>query len=186
LKTHTVPLLHLAIDDGRHGIIQCLIEEGVDIDLPDENDISPLVLATQKNDITSMQALLAASASANDGSLHDAARMANADAIKLLLTHGHDPNFPCVRFEGRPPLFELCLNGPAHLKRIQATTQEKEQMVEKAIQALISGGAFTQDQLPQAGQRSLLFHALDSSNPYLMTKAFLVGAEKTLFTVLSY
>ncbi|PMD32806.1 hypothetical protein L207DRAFT_590496 [Hyaloscypha variabilis F] len=189
LKTHTVPLLHLAIDDGRHGIIQCLIEEGVDIDLPDENDISPLVLATQKNDITSMQALLAASASANDGSLHDAARMANADAIKLLLTHGHDPNFPCVRFEGRPPLFELCLNGPAHLKRIQATTQEKEQMVEKAIQALISGGAFTQDQLPQAGQRSLLFHALDSSNPYLMTKAFLkcrqythINMEFNLFT----
>jgi hypothetical protein len=83
-----------------------------DIDLPDENDITPLSLATQKNDMTSMQALLDASASANDGSLHDAARMANADAIKLLLTHGHDPNFPCVRFDGRPPLFELCLQWP--------------------------------------------------------------------------
>jgi hypothetical protein len=39
--------------------------------------------------------------------------------------------------------------------------------------------------LPQAGNRSLLFHALDSSNPYLMAKAFLVGAEKTFFTVLN-
>ena len=182
LKSHTVPLLHLAIDEGRHGIVQCLIEEGVDIDLPDDNDITPLVLATQKNDTKSMQALLDASASANDGSLHDAARMANADAIKLLLTHGHDPNFPCVRFDGRPPLFELCLNTPEHLKRTQATTQEKEKMVKKAIETLIGGKAFTQDQLPQAGQRSLLFHALDSSNPYLMTKAFLVGDDEMFST----
>ena len=177
MKFHTVPLLHLAIDEGRHGIVQCLIEEGADIDLPDDNDITPLVLATQKNDVKSMEALLAASASANDGSLHDAARMANADAIKLLLTHGHDPNFPCVRFDGRPPLFELCLNAPVHLKRTQATAQEKEKMVKKAIETLIAGKAFTQDQLPQAGQRSLLFHALDSTNPYLMTKAFLVSPD---------
>ncbi|KAE9382018.1 hypothetical protein N431DRAFT_476739 [Stipitochalara longipes BDJ] len=189
LRNHPVPLLHLAIDDGRHGIVQCLIEEGIDIDLPDENDITPLVLATQKNDMTSMQALLGASASANDGSLHDAARMANADAIKLLLMHGHDPNFPCVRFDGRPPLFELCLHAPEHLKRTQATSQEKEKMVKKAIETLIVGKAFTHDQLPQAGQRSLLFHALDSSNPYRMAKVFLecgqfrhINMEFNLFT----
>lgn len=160
MKTHNVPLLHLAIDDGRHGIIQCLIEEGAEVDVPDENDITPVVLATQKNDMRSMQTLLAASASPNDGSLHDAARMANADAINLLLKHGHDPNFLCVRFDGRPPLFELCLHAPDHLKRTQATNQQKEKMLKMAIKALIAGKAFTEDRLPQAGYRSLLFHAL--------------------------
>jgi len=38
---------------------------------------------------------------------------------------------------------------------------------------LISGEAFTEDRLPQAGNRSLLLHALVSSNPHLMTKALL-------------
>jgi hypothetical protein len=60
---------------------------------------------------------------------------------------------------------------------MQATTQQKEKLAKKAIEALISGQAFTKDCLPQAGHRSLLLHALDSSNPHLMTKAFLVGAE---------
>jgi hypothetical protein len=181
LKNHPESLLHLAIENGRHRIVQSLIKEGADIDLPDENYITPLSLATQKNDMTSMQALLNASASANDGSLHDAARMVNADAIKLLLEYGHDPNFPCVRFDGRTPLFELCLQAPECLKQTQATTQQKEKLTKKAIEALIAGEAFTKDRLPQAGNRSLLFHALDSSNPYLMTKSFLVGAEEKLF-----
>jgi hypothetical protein len=181
LKNHPESLLHLAIENGRHGIVQCLVKEGADIDLPDEDDITPLNLATQKNDMTSLQALLDASASANDGSLHDAARMVNADAINLLLKHGHDPNFPCVRFDGRTPLFELCLKAPEYLKQIQATPQQKEKLAKKAIEALISGQAFTKDCLPQAGYRSLLLHALDSLNPYLMTKAFLVGAEENLF-----
>jgi ankyrin repeat protein len=122
LRNHPESLLHLAIENGRHRIVQSLIKEGADIDLPDENDITPLNLATQKNDMTSMQALLDAFASANDGSLHDAARMVNADAIKLLLKHGHDPNIPCVRFDGRTPLFELCLQAPEYLKQTQATT----------------------------------------------------------------
>ena len=144
------------------------------------------MLATQKNDMRSMQTLLAASASPNDGSLHDAARMANADAINLLLKHGHDPNFLCVRFDRRPPLFELCLHAPDHLKRTQATNQQKEKMLKMAIKALIAGKAFTEDRLPQAGYRSLLFHALDSSNPYLMTKAFLVSSGETSVPILGH
>jgi ankyrin repeat protein len=180
LNNHPESLLHLAIESGRHRIVQCLAEKGTDIDLPDENDITPLSLATQKNDITSMQALLDASASANDGSLHDAARMINTDAIQLLLQNGHDPNFPCPRLDGRPPLFELCFQAPDYLKEKQATIQQKEKLAKRAIETLISGGAFVKDRLPQAGNRSLLFHALDSSNPHLTTKAFLVGVEVNL------
>jgi len=38
---------------------------------------------------------------------------------------------------------------------------------------LIQGGALTGEQLRQAGNRSILIHALDSSSPHMMTKAFL-------------
>ncbi|KAG0650159.1 Skeletal muscle ankyrin repeat [Hyphodiscus hymeniophilus] len=173
LDNHPEPLLHLAIEKGRQSIVQALLKAGVDVDLADGNDISPLSLATQKKDIATMEALLAAKALSNDGSLHDAARMVDTDSIKLLLVNGHDPKYPCPRFEGRPPLFELCLQAPTYLLKTQWTAQQKEVLAKKAIDALIKGGALTKDRLPQAGNRSLLLHALDSANPHMMTKAFL-------------
>lgn len=173
LKNHPEPLVHLAIESGRHRIVECLIDAGADIDLADENNITPLNLATLKNDKTSMQALINASVSPNDGSLHDAARMVNADAVNLLLQSGHDANFPSLRHDGRPPLFELCLQAPAYFQQSPETAQQKEKQAKKAIQTLIQGGAFTNEQLPQAGNRSILIHALDSLNPYMMSKAFL-------------
>lgn len=173
LQNHPTPLLHLAIDHGRHSLVQALIRAGADVDAVDESHVSALSLAARKNDIASMQALLTAKALSNDGSLHEAARMVNADAITLLLENGHDPNFPCPRFQGRPPLFELCFEAPAHLLRTQMTTPQKITAAKKAIECLIRGGALTKDRLPQAGNRSILMHALDSVNPTMMTKAFL-------------
>jgi hypothetical protein len=41
------------------------------------------------------------------------------------------------------------------------------------MQALIHGGALTDERLSQAGNRSILIHALDSASPYMMAKAFL-------------
>ena len=130
-------------------------------------------VATQINDVASIQALLKASAFPNDGSLHDAARMVNSDVINLLLQHGYDPNFPSIRSDGRPPLFELCLHAPFYLQQSQSTIQQKEKQIKEAIQALIQGGALTGEQLPQAENRSMIIHALDSSNPLMMTKALL-------------
>ncbi|KAH9215048.1 hypothetical protein DL95DRAFT_523587 [Leptodontidium sp. 2 PMI_412] len=173
LHNHPEPLLHLAIDHGRQPIVQALLNAGADVDAVDENFVSPLSLAARKNDLASMQALLAAKALSNDGSLHEAARTVNADAITLLLSNGHDPNFPCPRFEGRPPLFELCLQAPTHLLKTQLTTPQKITAAKKAIECLIKGGALTKDRLPQAGNRSVLMHALDSANPHMMTRAFL-------------
>lgn len=172
-----MPLLHLAVESGRDSIVQCLIEKGADVDGVNENDDTALFICVVKNDLQNMQALLDAGASSNDGSLHEAARMVNCDAIKLLLEHGHDPNFPAVHLDGRPPLFELCFQAPSYLHQSQAPAQQKEKQAKKAIQALISGGAFTDGQLPQAGYRSILLHALDSSNPHMITKAFLESGQ---------
>jgi len=173
LRNHPEPLLHLAIENGRSQVLQCLINAGADVDIADEAGVTPLSTATQKNDIKSMQALLNAPACPNDGSLHEAAHMANADAVELLLEFGHDVNFPSTRFDGRPPLFELCYKAPSYLQQSQATAQQKEKQIKKTIQALIKGGALMDEQLPQAGNRSILIHALDSSNPHVMAKAFL-------------
>lgn len=146
--------------------------------MTDENGLSALNIAVQKKDITSIEALLDPSledgVDPQDGSLHDAARMVNTDILKFLLDHGYDPNYECARFEGRPPLFELCLNAPAYLQGTQrTTTQEKERLLKKAINALIGAGALTKDRLARADNRSLLIHALDSADPHMMAKAFL-------------
>ena len=145
LQNHPTPLLHLAIDHGRQSLVQALIRAGADVDAVDENYVSPLSLAAQKNDIASMQALLTAKALSNDGSLHEAARTVSTDAITLLLENGHDPNLPCPRFQGRPPLFELCFEAPAHLLKSQMTTPQKITAAKKAIECLIRGGALTKD-----------------------------------------
>lgn len=173
LRNHPQPLLHLAIEDGRQSIVQALLKSGADVDEVDEDYISPLNVTARKNDIASMQVLIAANAQSNDGSLHEAARMVNTDAIKLLLDKGHDANHPCPRFEGRPPLFELCFQAPTHLLKTQMTTPQKITAAKRAIECLIKGGALTKDRLRQAGNRSLLMHALDSANPHMMTRAFL-------------
>jgi hypothetical protein len=173
LREHPDPLIHMAIRNGRPQILQNLINAGADVDLTDEEGVTALSTATLKNDLHSMQALLDASVCPNDGSLHEAARMVNTEAITLLLSFGHDANLPSTRFEGRPPLFELCYKAPTYLQHSQATAPQKEKMIKKAVLALIKGGALTDERLPQAGNRSLLMHALDSTNPHLITKAFL-------------
>ncbi|KAL2072220.1 hypothetical protein VTL71DRAFT_11563 [Oculimacula yallundae] len=173
LNNHPEPLLHMAIEHGRTSVVQALIAAGADVNEVDESGLSPLSLAAQKQDIIIMQALLAAKPLSNDGSLHEAARTVNAEAIELLLGKGHDPNFPCPRFEGRPPLFELCLKAPEYLLKSQLTTEQKSTAVRKAIECLVNGKALTKDRLPRAGNRSLLMHAIDSSSPSMMVRALL-------------
>lgn len=153
LQNHPEPLLHLAIENSRSQILQFLIDAGADVDLADEIGVTPLCSATRKKDLTSMRTLLEASDSSNDGSLHEAAHLVSRDAIELLLEYGHDPNFGSVRFEGRPPMFELCYQAPIYLQHSQATAQQKDKEIKKAIQLLIKAGGLTSERLPQAGGR---------------------------------
>ncbi|KAG9228084.1 hypothetical protein BJ875DRAFT_490245 [Amylocarpus encephaloides] len=189
LRDHPEPLLYIAIESGRYQAVPLLVNAGADVDVANEEGVTPLSIASQKGDINSMRILLEASSCPTDGSLHDAAHWANLDAINLLLKYGYDANLPSLRFEGRPPLFELCFRAPVYLQQTQATAQQKEKKIKLAILALIEGGALTGERLPQAENRSILHHALDSANPYIMTKVFLecgqfkeINFEHNLFT----
>jgi hypothetical protein len=173
VNDHPQPLLHLAITKGYPLIVRLLIQAGAEVDLPSAQGVSPLSLAFQKGDLASMDALLAANADTNDGTLHDAARCLDLKAIEMLIIHGHDPDFPSIRHDGRGALAELCYRAPQHAPRC---TDSK---VKKTIKALVDGGAqkdihtITDDDLG----RSLLHLALDSSKPYLMAKAFLESGQ---------
>ena len=173
MNDHPQPLLHLAITKGYPRIVRLLIEAGAEVDLPGAQGISPLSLAYQKRDLASMDALLAAKAETNDGTLHDAAHCLDLKAIQLLICHEHDPDFPSIRHDGRGALAELCYRAPLHAQRCA------DSEVKKCIKTLIEGGArddihtVTDDDLG----RSLLHLSLDSSKPYLMTKAFLESGQ---------
>jgi hypothetical protein len=116
-----------------------------------------------------MDALLEANAEPNDGTMHDAARNLNSNAIKLLISHGHDPNRPSPRHNGRSPLAELCHQAPSFAQCSSGGEMKK------AIKALIKGGAridiktVTNDDF----ERSLLLLALDRQKPHTMAEAFL-------------
>ncbi|CZT42621.1 uncharacterized protein RSE6_02551 [Rhynchosporium secalis] len=168
VNNHPEPLLTIAVEHLRQSIVEALLKAGADVDEVDESDLTPLSLAAQKQDVANMQTLLAAKALSNNGSLHEATRTVNAEAIKLLLDFGHDPNFPCLRIEGRPPLFELSYRAPTCLLKTQLTSPQTVTAVKKTVDCLIKGGALTKDHLPQAGNHSLLMHALDSANPNMM------------------
>jgi hypothetical protein len=150
-------------------VVQRLVKAGVDVDLTSSDGTTPLSLACKVGDLATMDALLEANPEPNDGTLHDAARNLDSNAIKLLVSHGHDPNRPSPRHNGRSPLAELCYQAPSFAQCSSGGEMKK------AIKALIKGGAridiktVTNDDF----ERSLLLLALDRQKPHTMAEAFL-------------
>jgi hypothetical protein len=181
-------LLHVAIRTQRLLVLQCLIQAGANLDYTDEQGRTALEYATEVADVTSMSILINAGCEVADDALHIAARSLNADASMLLMQKGHDPSKPSVEHQGRSPLAELLVSAPFYAQNSSSQNMEKE--AKKTIQALIDGGARTQTRFPNSPNgRSLLLHALDSTEPYIMTKSFLdcgqfhhINADCNLFT----
>ncbi|KAF4625271.1 hypothetical protein G7Y89_g12898 [Cudoniella acicularis] len=172
IQGHAEPLLHVAIRERRPQIIKRLMEAKIDLDLADQYGRSPLAHATEIGDLPSMSALLLAGVEMNDDSLHIAARTLNSEAIILLIQNGHDPNKPSLKFQGRSPLAELCLNAPQYAQRPNEQTMIRD--LKKSMQTLIDYNARANIRVPnRPNGRSILLHCLDSTNPYVMTKAFL-------------
>lgn len=164
-KSWTTPLL-LAAKVGRQDLVLKLLRAGTRTDVENYVGESPLAFASQVGDIDMMTALMESGSELNDGSLYDAARELQLDAIKLLTNNKHDINFPSERHNGRTALGELCHKSTA----TGPSSPARERSLEMTVQLLIDAGA---DFTRQSRSKSVLHLALDSSNPLPITRALL-------------
>ncbi|KAI1877773.1 hypothetical protein JX265_003781 [Neoarthrinium moseri] len=165
--SRTTPLM-LAIQSRRQDIVKSLLLAGAEVDVTDATGRSPLSMASAVGGelaITMMSNLLAAGASRNDGSLHNAARELNLQAMQILAEYKHDPDFPSPQHGGRSALGELCL----HAADSGEITALREKAMEKCINFLLQDTDIT---LHSDGKSALLL-ALESADPLTTTKVLL-------------
>jgi hypothetical protein len=162
----------LAIQTRRHDVVKLLLLAGAEVDVTDVLGNSPLTMATAiQGDlaVSMMSNLLAAGASRNDGSLHNAARELNVQAMQVLVEYRHNPDFPSPLHGGRSALAELCLHATDF---VQMTTS-REKSMERAIDFLVQSGT---DITIQSEGKSVLLLALESSDPVTTTRVLLRAA----------
>ncbi|CBX93198.1 hypothetical protein IAQ61_008921 [Plenodomus lingam] len=126
--------LMLAARDGRHEVIQALLERGSDADARDGSNRSALLFVSGSVAGDATARILAPRALRNDGSLHEAARELDVNVAKVLVENGHDPNFPSRLHGGRNALGELCLNA-------QVETSAQRSKVRQMMRLLLDRGA---------------------------------------------
>ncbi|KAI1442005.1 ankyrin [Annulohypoxylon stygium] len=166
--SHVTPLM-LAIQSRRQDIVKSLLLADADVDITDATGRSPLSMASAIGGdlaIIMMSNLLAAGASRNDGSLHNAARELNLQAMQILVQYKHDPDFPSSLHDGRSALGELCL----HAADLGDITPRREKAMEKAINFLLASDS---DITLQSNGKSVLLLALESADPLTTTKVLL-------------
>ncbi|KAK3902371.1 Serine/threonine-protein phosphatase [Staphylotrichum tortipilum] len=166
--TKSTPLM-LAVQHRRYDLVKSLILAGAEVDVVDATGNTPMTMATDiGGDIGTdmMTLILAADPSKNDGSLHNAARDLNLQAMQVLVDHGHDVDFPSPLHGGRSALGELCLNAA----NAGPLTAAQEKQMEKAMTFLI--GEKTNLTI-QADGKSVLLLALNSADPVPTARALL-------------
>ncbi|KAK2786024.1 hypothetical protein FQN52_008020 [Onygenales sp. PD_12] len=162
-SSHT-PLL-VATKERTPDMVLKLIQAGADVSICDKYERTPLLFASQRGQVTTVQHLLNAGATLDDGSIHEAARELYPGIVKMLIDYGHDPNFPSIAHDGRSALAELCFYASG-----TATALGK---MRQTIDALVAGKASLTS---QSSGKPLLLHALDNptSSPTI-TKAILAS-----------
>ncbi|KAI8956780.1 hypothetical protein F5Y11DRAFT_353268 [Daldinia sp. FL1419] len=166
--SRVTPLM-LAIQCRRQDVVKSLLLADAEVDVTDATGRSPLSMASSIGGelaITIMSNVLAAGAPRNDGSLHNAARELNLQAMQVLVEYRHDPDFPSPLHGGRSALGELCL----HAADFGEMTPRREKAMEKAISFLLQSES---DITLQSDGKSVLLLALESSDPLATTKILL-------------
>jgi hypothetical protein len=153
----------LAIKNQRLDILQKLVSKGAKVAIQDDSGMTPLALASQGGNSTMMEYLLKYGADVDDGSLHDAARELRCDAMRVLIKHGHDPDYPSERHGGRSVLSELCFKA--------VDNNPSFEDLEEAVRCLIANGADIKQH--SLNGKTLFHYALDSSDPMTILKALL-------------
>ncbi|KAJ2998040.1 hypothetical protein NUW58_g450 [Xylaria curta] len=161
--------LMLAIRARRQDAAKLLLLAGAEVDVTDACGNSPLSMASAIGGdlaVAMMSNLLAAGASKNDGSLHNAARELNIQAMRVLVEYDHNPDFPSPLHGGRSALAELCLHATGSTQMAAS----KEKSIEKAIEFLLQSGT---DITIQSEGKSVLLLALEGADPLTTTKVLL-------------
>jgi ankyrin repeat protein len=121
--TPTEKLQHeLGGEGANEHTVERLIGEGADVNAPDVNGNTPLMMAAIYGHPESARYLINAGAKVDvataDGRtpLFEAARHGHLKTVRLLLAHGAQPNIKTA--DGRTPIGEASLNG--HVKIVEA------------------------------------------------------------------
>ncbi|PKS07338.1 hypothetical protein jhhlp_005940 [Lomentospora prolificans] len=183
--TRTSPIM-LAIRSRRPDVVDILLRGGAEVDgVADATGASPLAMAVALGGDVSIQimtSVLAAGASRNDGSLHNAARELNLPAVETLVKYGHDVDFPSPLHGGRTALAETCrhastsstpdpsISSSSSPSSSAALDPQRERALEKMLTYLIDTGS---DLSIKSDGKSALHLALESANPVATTRALL-------------
>jgi ankyrin repeat protein len=159
--------LALAAREGRSDIVEALLKHGADASIRDKSDRSALFYASSSS-VTSVVETLAPHALKNDGSLHEAARSLQLDAVGLLIKAAHDPNFPSRHHGGRNTLGELCLN-------VQITNSSQRARARQVLRHLLDNGA--NPSFKARNERSAVILALDNASDPLKIAETLLETE---------
>jgi hypothetical protein len=167
----TTPLM-LAVQTKRKDILNAILIAGVGLDVVDVVDATgntALTMATRiggEIGATMMDSILLAEPSRNDGSLHVAAKELNLAAVKALVTHGHDVDFPSPIHGGRSALAEVCYNA----SYAGSLTAAQRRDMEKIMTYLLDNGS---DPAIHSEGKSALLLALESGDPVETTRILL-------------
>jgi ankyrin repeat protein len=159
--------LSVAAREGRSEIVSALLSRGADPSIRDKWNRSALFYASSKSAISSVQEL-AAKSPRNDGSLHEASRCLEVDAVKVLIQHGHGANFPSRLHQGRTPLGELCLHA-------EASTRQRCSQLRSLIRILLDNGADVH--FKARNEKSSIILALDNEHSALQVTEALLDTE---------
>jgi hypothetical protein len=101
----------LAAREGREEVVTDLMRQNIDASVIDTLDHTPLFYACGNPIAGIVSQLVLADVAKNEGSLHEGASNLHVDHVRLLLAHGHDPEFPSPHHGGRSALGEVCMNA---------------------------------------------------------------------------
>ncbi|CAN8102630.1 unnamed protein product [Discula destructiva] len=164
----STPLM-LAIKKKRHDVVKQLVLADANVDVADMTGNTPLTLTTQVGgDLGTMMMsnILAAEPSKDDGSLHNAARDLNVQAMQVLVDFGHEVDFPSPLHGGRTALGELCL----HAADLGPLSAAQVKSMEKSMTFLMKQGT---DLSLHSDGKSVLLLAMESADPLPTTRALL-------------
>lgn len=131
--TSDITPLSVAARESRSEIVEAILDHGADPSFRDKRGRSALFYACSTSAVSIVQTL-APKASKNDGSLHEAVRCLQIDAVSFLFKHGHNAGFPSRLHEGRTPLGELCLHA-------EANSGQQRSRIRQMIRLLLDHGA---------------------------------------------